>query len=158
MKQAVSESKTAVSSWVLIVVSSFVVVLAMLGGAAYAAGRKAGLQAAQANISRIALALTNAEQAAVHAGFVQPAGSYSHWLRSYTVAEAAELSDFEQAVLADMFAQFGDERSFDFAVTKYENNAGGILHIYYFPVAGRTDVRYDHYYTANGNLVTEVNG
>lgn len=144
--------------WVIALVCVATIIFAICGGAAFASIRQARLTAAQASCGQIEAVLFLAEIKAEQNGLGTRPSTFSDLLKSYDTAAETALSPYERFVLQAMMESFGSHRSFDFAVTRFEDGAGVHTQIYLFPVRGRTDVRRDRYYLMADGLVTEYNG
>lgn len=144
--------------WVLAMVCMAAIIFSLCGGAAFTAVKDARLSAARASIGQIEAVLLLAEKSAQENNYGAPPAVYQNVLKSYDDGAGVILSDYERYVLKTMLDSFGTARSFDFAITRYQQGNSIYTQVYYFPVRGRTDVRTDRYYLMEGSSVTEKNG
>lgn len=158
MHQKDDKKNSATGIWILAIVSVAIMILSLSGGAAYTAVQKARLSAARANIGHIQTALQLAEMQAEQDGLGPPPQTYENLLKSYNDAKSTPLSPYEKYILAHLLDLFGSNRDFDFAVTRYQDATGAHIQVYYFPVAGRTDVKRDRHFIMTGGVITEKNG
>lgn len=152
-----NENKRNTGLWVLAIVCVAIIVLSLAGGAAYTAVREAHFSAAKANIGHIEAVMLLAESKAEKDGLGAAPEVYDNVIKSYGDGQAQSLTAYEKYILAFMLDSFGPKRDFDFAVTRYQDASGAYMQVYYFPVAGRTDMKRDRYYVLNGNNVSEKN-
>lgn len=144
--------------WVIALVCVAAIIFALCGGAAFASIRQARLTAAQASCGHIEAVLALAENRAEQGGLGPRPATYSDLLKSYDTSAGAGLTQYEQFVLQALLEHFGSARTFDFAITRFQDAAGVHTQIYLFPNRGRTDVRRDRYYQMVDGVVTEYNG
>lgn len=144
--------------WVLSMVCVAVVCFALSAGAAYSHVREARLSAARASVGQIEATLLLAERYAEENGYGPPPAAYDNVLRSYDTSSNNQLTPQEQYVLSAMLEMFGARRDFDFAVSRVADGSATQTQIYYFPVKGKTDARFDRHYQKIGGKVAEING
>lgn len=143
--------------WVTSLVAVAIIVFAICGGAAYTAVGQARLSAARASIGHIEAVLLMSEMRAEKDGLGEPPPAYQNLIKSYDDSSSVIPTSYEKYILTTMNESFGPGRDFDFAVTRYQDSGGSHVQVYYFPNAGRTDMRRDRYYLLTGGVVTEHN-
>lgn len=148
------EKKELSLAWLVAMVCTAVVVLALCSGAAYTAVQQARLTAAKASIGQIEAVLLLAEEKAERDGLGAPPETYGSMLKSYDGEFKTDLTPYENYVLNAMLDSFGSGRDFDFAVTRYQDGAGIHTQIYFFPSRGKTDTRLDRHYVMLDGKVT----
>ncbi len=152
------KKSTYILLWVLSLVCAAGIIFAVCAGAAHTAVSEASLSAARASIGHIEAVLHLAEKTAEENGYGQASTVYENMLVSYDDDASASLSNHERYVLQTMLESFGEQREFDFAITRYAEGDDDKIQIYYFPVRGRTDVQIDEYYVMQDGQVSRKNG
>ncbi len=158
MRENGSDTKgMSAAVWIIVLVCLSAIIISLAFGTAYAGIQAARTTAAKASLGEIETVFALAEVQAQEAGLTPPAGSYQNLLKSYD-SDTASLTPYERYVLETMLEMFGEQRDFDFAVTRYEDAAGLHTYVYYFPTRGQTDMRTDRYYVMIDNSFEEKNG
>lgn len=137
--------------WLLILFSSSAIIITLAFGAAFTGIQTARQSAAKASLGHIESVLILAEYKASVNGYGNPGVPFSGMLKSYGEAETEALDAYSQFVLDTMLEVFGEERDFDFAVSRYDDGGGHTI-IYFFPVKGKTDLKTDKYYMLTDNI------
>lgn len=159
MHQADTEKGfSATTYWILALVCVAVVVFSLCGGAAFAGISQARYAAARAGTGQIEAVLHLAEEQAEKNGLGPRPATFTDLLKSYDLSYDEARTPYERYVLERMLDSFGPARSFDFAITRFEDAQGIHTQIYFFPTRGRTDLRADHYYHLSGGVLYEENG
>lgn len=141
------------SVWLLILVCTSAVIIALAAGTAHTGISRARLSAAKASLGHIESVYVLADAAAADNSLRPEAGGAESLIRSYENDSSA--SAYEQYVLQVMLEAFGSGRDFDFAVSRFEDASGLHTSILYFPAKGRTNVRKDSYYLMLDGVLVE---
>lgn len=153
-----NEKKYSITLVALACASALLVVFALCSGAAYTAVRQARLSAAAASVGQLEAVLLLAENSAAESGLGSTAGADGQTLlKSYDQSDILSMPDYDKHVLNYMLQYFGNGRSFDFAVSRYQEGTTLRTEIYYFPTKGLTDTKIDRYYLMKDGQVTEKN-
>ena len=150
-------SRMSTGMWILVLVCTGAIILALTSGAAYTGISNARLSAAKASCGQIESVFLLAEKTAQGSGLRPKAENTDNLLKSYEDTEGAALSEYEKFVLDYMLETFGPSRDFDFAVKRFEDGTGVHTQIYYFPVKGRTNLSNDRYYVTTDGKISENN-
>lgn len=144
-----------VSIWLLILACVIVVILSLSAGAANTGIRQAQMEAAKASLGQIETTYFYAQYVAENEGLSPSSDTSENLIQSY--GDTAKLGKYERYILNAMLESFGAGRSFDFAISQYEDDSGTHTRVLFFPVKGRTDTFSDHYYMMMDGSVVENN-
>lgn len=143
--------------WVAAIICISVVIFSVCAGASFAGINEARLSAANASCGHIEAVMYLAEAEAEKNGLGPRPNAFSDLLRSDDASRGASLTPYERFVLNAMLESFGENRNFDFAVTRFEDSSGVHSQIYFFPNLGRTSSQTDRYFLMNAGVVNEYN-
>ena len=146
----------AAGTWILILISVVLLVGVLCAGVAYTEIKNAKVSAAKANLGQIESVFLMAEMQAKQAGLAVPEnGVLENMLKSYSNTGGKTLTPYEQYIQDTMMDYFGNNRSFDFAISRYQDSGGIHIIVYYFPIKGKNDTKNDQYFlVSNGEFST----
>ncbi len=153
-KERREDKGIAVGTWILIVFSAVLLVGVLCAGVAYSEIRNAKISAAKANLGQIESVFLMAEMQAKQAGLSVPEnGIMEGVIKSYSNTGGKTLTPYEQYIQDAMMDYFGNNSSFDFAVSRYQDSGGIHTIVYFFPVKGKNDTKIDQYFlVSNGEF------
>lgn len=135
------------STWILLLLAAIVVTATISFGIAYSTINDAKITAAKTSIGQIEAVFNMAQMAAEQENLKVPEnGIIDNTIKSYHSGTGQPLSPYEQYIIDKMMDYFGENRDFDFAISRYQDVSGVNTIIYYFPMRGKTDAKVDKYY------------